>query len=135
MRHNFILKQRRAFMNTLAIIKFLDNYLETNNLTSLNAVESNALLEKANLLRDSKDRPGKPLRELLRKGIIPHAYQTSSRTWVIPRQSNPEKNQSILTPKPKRQSRPEKADIQDLLRVKSRIEKAREAYRPDNIIY
>lgn len=73
-------------MNTSAIIKFLDNHLIKNRLRSVTAVEANALLEKAKLLKDSKDRPGKPLRDLLRKGLIPHAYQIeSSRSWVIPR--------------------------------------------------
>jgi hypothetical protein len=120
-------------MNTSAIIKFLDNYLETNSLTSLNAVESNALLEKANLLPDSKDRPGKPLRDLLRKGLIPHAYQTTSRNWVIPRQSDQKQHKSVPSSESKLQPQTKKEHIENFLRLKTCIENAREAYKPDNI--
>lgn len=71
------------------IIQYIDNYLEKCNLYSIDAVKANALLAKANLLRDSKDRPGKPLRDLLRKGHLPHAYQSggAGTSWVIPHSS------------------------------------------------
>jgi hypothetical protein len=38
-------------------------------------------------LKDSKDSPGKPLRDLLRKGGIPHAYQVGGKrsSWTIPK--------------------------------------------------
>lgn len=66
------------------IIDFLDNYMVKNHINTISAVEANALLAKAGLLRDSKSRPGAPLRELLRKGKLPHAYQNGS-IWIIPR--------------------------------------------------
>ncbi|SFO75155.1 hypothetical protein SAMN05428949_6474 [Chitinophaga sp. YR627] len=69
-----------------AIIKFLDDYLSKNNLSNIRPVEANELLEKQELLNDSKSRKGKPLRDLLRAGKIPHAYQTGGKNsrWFIP---------------------------------------------------
>ncbi len=60
------------------IIKFLDAYMIKIGMEQIGAIEANALLAKAGILSDSKDRPGKPLRELLRKGKLPHAYQNGS---------------------------------------------------------
>ena len=47
------------------------------------AVEAAAELDRLNLLRDSRTRPGKPLRDLLRNGAIDHAYQEAGRFWFI----------------------------------------------------
>ena len=47
------------------------------------AVEAAAELDRLNLLRDSPARPGKPLRDLLRKGAIDLAYQEGGRFWFI----------------------------------------------------
>lgn len=68
------------------LIKFLDDYLAKNNLLHLTPVEANELLERHGLLQDSKIRKGKPLRDLLRAGRIPHAYQTGGKysKWFIP---------------------------------------------------
>lgn len=68
------------------IITYLDAYLATTGKLNTNPVEANAILERARILDDSKDRPGKPLRELLRKGFLPHAFQTGGMgtTWIIP---------------------------------------------------
>lgn len=68
------------------ITKFLDDYLTKSGRADIGPVEANALLAKAGILRDSKDRPGKPLRDLLRKGKLPHAYQPDGKgsNWVIP---------------------------------------------------
>lgn len=76
--------------NINAIIDHLDNYLAKTGQPSINPVESNALLASAGLLADSKDRPGKPLRELLRAGKIPHAYQAGGKGshWTIPHSKN-----------------------------------------------
>jgi hypothetical protein len=73
----------------MSIIKFIDSYLEKNNLLNIDIINANALLAKVKLLSDSKDRPGKPLRELLRKGRLPHAYQSggAGTQWVIPHSS------------------------------------------------
>jgi hypothetical protein len=35
------------------------------------------------VLRDSASRPGKPLRDLLRAGLIEYAYQDGGRWWFI----------------------------------------------------
>lgn len=40
-------------------------------------------LDQAGLLRDSESRRGKPLRDLLRDGLIDHAYQGGGRFWFI----------------------------------------------------
>ena len=71
-------------MNT--ITKFIDDYLTRTGRTSIEPVEANALLAKAGILHDSKDRPGKPLRDLLRKGQLPHAFQSGGKgsSWTIP---------------------------------------------------
>jgi len=73
-------------MNIKFIIDYLDDYLAKTGRKSIDPVEANALLSKAGLLRDSKDRPGKPLLDLIRKGLLTHAYQTGGKgsSWVIP---------------------------------------------------
>lgn len=72
-----------------AIINYLDTYLTRTGRLSIDPVEANAVLEKAGLLSDSKDRPGKPLRNLLRDGQLPHAYQSGGKgsSWTIPHSS------------------------------------------------
>jgi hypothetical protein len=69
-----------------AIIEHLDNCLLGAGLSNIGPAEANAILAKAGLLQDSRDRPGKPLRDLLRKGLIPHAYQSGGKgsNWIIP---------------------------------------------------
>ena len=58
-----------------------------NGLTHIGAPDANTVLERNGLLRDSGQRPGKPLRDLLRAGKLPHAYQ-QGRTWIIPISGN-----------------------------------------------
>lgn len=122
-------------MNINAIIEFLDNYLVKNNLGSLTAVEANALLEKTGLLSDSKSRPGKPFRELLRKGLIPHAYQKGSRNWIIPRLQG----RTNLEAPPHKEFRDNQSTTpigqEECQRLRLRLEEAREAYKPDQIKY
>lgn len=69
-----------------AIVAHLDNYLSLTAQLSITPVEANARLAKAGLLNDSKNRPGKPLRDLLRKGLLPHAFQSGGKrsSWFIP---------------------------------------------------
>lgn len=68
------------------IIQFIDDYLEKTGKAFTNPVEANALLEKAGILKDCSSRPGKPLRDILRNGELPHAYQPSGKGsgWIIP---------------------------------------------------
>lgn len=72
-----------------AIINHLDTYLTRTGRTSIDPVEANAVLAKAGLLSDSKDRQGKPLRNLLRDGQLPHAFQSGGKgsLWTIPHSS------------------------------------------------
>ena len=68
---------------TQAVIKFLDDYLTKTNRANIGAPEANALLDEAGILNDNTTRKGKPLREMLRAGKLPHAFQ-SGVTWIIP---------------------------------------------------
>lgn len=72
-----------------AIITYLDTHLSRTGQLNIDPVEANAILAKAELLTDSKDRPGKPLRDLLRKGLLPHAFQSGGKgsAWTIPHSS------------------------------------------------
>ena len=69
-----------------AISNFLNEYLQKTGRKSVGAVEANALLDKAGILKDNPQKPGLPLRNKLRKGELPHAYQVSGKVseWVIP---------------------------------------------------
>ena len=131
-------------MNIKAIIDFLDNHLTRTGRQSIDPVEANALLEKAGLLRDSMDRPGKPLRGLLRSNKLPHAYQTGGKgsNWVIPHSKNNEPSASNYTDK-KSQTK-EKSAIKltrtisthiDTTQLKDQLEHARQKYKPANIKY
>lgn len=59
----------------VALITCIDEHLEQKKLPYVTAVEANELLASKGLLRNSASRRGKPLRDLLRDGQIPHAYQ------------------------------------------------------------
>ena len=71
-------------MNTIS--NFLDEYLRKTGRESIGAVEANALLDKAGILKDNPQRPGLPLRNKLRKGELPYAYQVAGKgsEWIIP---------------------------------------------------
>lgn len=69
-----------------AIITYLDNYLKQIGQKEIDPVQANAILAAEGLLNDNKNRPGKPLRDLLRKGLLPHAFQAGGKgsPWTIP---------------------------------------------------
>lgn len=69
--------------NSQQIIEYLDHWMMENHIKELRAVQAAEILDKAGILRDSKHRPGLPLRNKLRNAEIPHAYQ-SGRYWYIP---------------------------------------------------
>lgn len=71
------------------IIEILDRYLEEHDVTAIGAVEANAVLAREGLLDDNDLHPGFPLRQLLRAGKIPHAYQLNGyrSRWLIPHSS------------------------------------------------
>lgn len=69
--------------NIERIIDTIDEFLNRKHLKITNPVEINPYLEAKGLLKDSKSRPGAPIRRLLRANYIPHAYQIGVR-WYIP---------------------------------------------------
>ncbi|QQS36933.1 MAG: hypothetical protein IPM56_02975 [Ignavibacteriales bacterium] len=73
------------------ITKYLDGYLESSKIKNLTAVMANQILEKAGILNDTRDRPGKPIRELLRQYELPHGFQDNKRHWYLPHSSSFEK--------------------------------------------
>lgn len=127
-----------------AVIEYLDNYLTRTGRASIDPVEANAILAKAGILSDSKDRPGKPLRDLLRNGKLPHAFQSGDKgsSWTIPHSSKrttsssnyptssqPTKNFFAVKNKPKISA------TVDTSELKKQLEKARLAYKPDSVKY
>ena len=131
-------------MNIKEIVKYLDSFLIKAKRNNIEPVEANEILAKARLLGDSLDSPGLPLRNLLRKGLIPHAFQSGGKGtgWTIPHSNN--KNISNINytskiVKPKKniakiinQKISTSIDISEL---KKQLEKARLKYKPDNIKY
>lgn len=127
-----------------AIIKFIDDYLTKSGRTSIDPVEANSLLAKAGILRDSKDRPGKPLRDLLRKGQLPHAFQASGKgsSWTIPHSNKGKSsvsNYSSLTGQTKKVTTTGVTKTNEttinILQLKKQLEKARQKYKPEIVKY
>lgn len=131
-------------MNINQIVAYLDNYLVKTNRKTIEPVEANEILERAGLLKDSEDRPGKPLRELLRKGLLPHAFQLGGKGtgWTIPH-SNTKTQKTINSNVVSKQSQNIKeVDIKvnnndniNLKELKVQLENARLKYKPDKIKY
>lgn len=120
--------------NINSIIKYLDEYLEKTGQKELTAVEANKILAKRNLLSDSDSRPGKPLRNLLRAGNFPHAYQVNNRFWYIPHSGNVKKTLNlkklIKLKAEKKISNQIKIDLNEL---KKQISVARKKYKPEKV--
>lgn len=126
------------------IIEYIDDYLSKSNLENIGAVEANELLAKIGILKDSEDRPGKPLRDLLRKGSLPHAFQSGGKgsSWVIPHSKGRKNNDSnyssikrqkeIILPKETQENSNKTINISEL---KKQLEKARKNYKPENVKY
>lgn len=131
-----------TFTNMTSIISAIDKYLERTGRQSIGPVEANEILAKAGLLRDSKDRPGKPLRDLLRKGQLPHAFQSGGKgtEWTIPHSSKPIKassNYSATTIKKVKTSKPiiQKEKNVDIVQLIKQLDKARQKYKPKTVNY
>jgi len=77
------------------IIAAIDEFLERKQQETTTPVEINPYLEKLGLLKNSNSRNGKPIREKLRDGEIPYAYQISTK-WFIPHSGNTSKK-SLLS--------------------------------------
>lgn len=126
------------------IIKFIDDYLTKTRRTSIDPVEANALLAEAGILRDSKDRPGKPLRDILRRGQLPHAYQKGGKgsSWVIPHsrkgKSSVSNYSSLIGQTLKVTTfvvkKTNKITI-NISQLKKQLEKARQKYKPEIVKY
>lgn len=126
------------------IIEYIDDYLSRTGLSYIDPVEANAILEKAGILRDSKVRPGKPLRDLLRKGQLPHAFQSGGKgsSWLIPHSSKLQatslKYRSSNEP-PKRiistASQANSALTIDIAQLQKQLERARLKYKPEIVKY
>lgn len=127
-----------------AIIKFLDDYLTKSGRADIDPVEANDLLAKAGILKDSKDRPGKPLRDLLRKGKLPHAFQAGGKGsgWTIPHSSKGksavsnysstnQQTKKVATVKTTKATETT-TDISQLIK---QLEKARQKYKPETVKY
>ena len=82
----FIILNWYYMVDIKAITQTIDTYLSKINKHSIGPVEASRELNKAGLLNDNTDRPGKPLRDLLRKGLLPNAYQLAGKgtEWIIP---------------------------------------------------
>lgn len=67
---------------------FLQQELRRRGLSEVTAIEGAEWLERAGILKDSKSRPGLPLRNLLRAKKITGQRQEQNRRWFIDRLSN-----------------------------------------------
>jgi hypothetical protein len=76
-------KKRKATPSEIS--ELLQLVLRVRRLSQVTAVSAAAWLDSVGLLRDSKQRRGKPLRDLLRKGKILGQYQRSNGRWYIKR--------------------------------------------------
>lgn len=131
-------------MNITAIISHLDKYLLQTGQQSIGPVEGNAILAKAGLSKDSDLRKGKPLRDILRSGKIPHAYQAGGKgsEWTIPN-SNKGKaaiSNYLTVKQPSKKVVVAKVQTQipstiDTTQLKKQLEKARLKYKPETVKY
>ncbi len=72
-------------MTAAAIRQTLDEHLRQEGLHELSAVEAARVLDRAGVLADSEDRPGLPLRQYLRDGLIARSRQEPNGRWFIER--------------------------------------------------
>ena len=64
---------------------FIQKMLTQLGMSEVPAVEAARWLDEHNILRDSRNRPGMPLRRLLRDGRILGQRQVKGRWWYIDR--------------------------------------------------
>jgi len=122
------------------IIKAIDDELKRTGKSYLTPPETNLLLERKGLLNDRSERSGLPLRNLLRQGKIPHAFQMGGKgsEWRIPHSSSKNSIPSnYSSKKEKRAVNNKSANIQkpNFDEIKTKIESARKNYKPDIIKY
>lgn len=115
---------------TERITTHIDGLLEREGRTDIGAVEAAASLDRAGILPEDTHRPGRNLRQLLRNGDIPHAYQPGGKKsrWIIPhsqgeKEPKRQRQRSVTVPAP-RADDGEAADA---------TEQLRNSYRPEHI--
>ena len=79
----------------ILVNNFIQTYLRDKGITTITPVEIARELESAGILKDSKSRPGLPLRNLLRQGNIENSWQDDSNRWHIDRIAEHAKKYSI----------------------------------------
>lgn len=77
------MEQKEIQISTISL--YLQHELRRQSLPSVTAVEAARWLDRANILRDSRHRPGLPLRDLLRQGAIVGQRQEANNRWFIDR--------------------------------------------------
>lgn len=116
------------------IIEAMDSEIIATGQEFLTPSEANAMLEQRGLLRNSKHRPGLPLRRLCRERRIPHAFQTGGKgsAWRIPHsKSNPVDVTNVV---PDNQDKTETdRPSNDMADIERKVKEAREKYKPDEI--
>lgn len=131
-------------MDIESIIKYLDNYLTRTGRLNISPVEANDILSRAGLLSDSKDRPGKPIRELCRAGKLPHTFQSGGKgsSWTIPHSRKPTAgtlthSTSIRPLKTidEIKSKTKFSTTVSISALKAQLEKARQKYKPEKVKY
>ena len=72
--------------NVASIIVCIDRYLTETERPYLADIEASKVLAEAGVLEDSLSDPGQPLRKILERWLIPHAYQADGNDseWLIP---------------------------------------------------
>lgn len=68
------------------INSYIQKRLAEENLEKVSAVDAARWLDMADILTDSKSRPGLPLRKMLRQGLIENSHQQANKRWFIYRQ-------------------------------------------------
>ena len=72
-------------MNIEDINNYIQEQLRLKGQSVTTAVEAAEWLDRAGILKDSPHRRGKPLRDLLRQGLIVGQRQKPNRRWYIDR--------------------------------------------------
>lgn len=112
-------------MSSGQIGKFLQEELRRRSLDEVPAVEAARWLDRKGLLPDDRDRPGKPLRQLMRDGEVHGAEQRPPKPhglWFVVRQVRASGAESGVVAK-SADAREEPSEITD----------ARARYRPDEV--
>jgi hypothetical protein len=124
--------------NITSIIQVIDEELEKSGRTYLTPLEASLLLQRKNILKDNHRRPGLPLRNILRNGGIPHAFQMNGKwsEWRIPHSSNKRFIASNYYPNKLDNNISDKKPNLENERISlEEINKARVKYKPANIKY